>query len=121
MVKTLRAQSIEFLGVEIECEGLDFGYLQHTDTVYSSPHIRYKYYTIPESEFGTLYTNTLDGVVNSGRFYIGDGIENTIENLKSVNPVIIFWVLWMVLLALAVVAFYRFENNWLESDFRGVK
>lgn len=119
--KTLRAQSIEFLGVEIECKGVDIGQLHYTDTVYSSLHVRYKYYTIPESEFGTLYTNTSDGVINFGRFYIGEGIESTIENLKSVNPVIIFWVLWMVLLALAVVAFYGFENNWLESDFRGVK
>lgn len=112
--KTMVAQSVEFLGVEIECKGINFGQPSYTDTVYSSPHVRYKYYTIPESEFGTLYTNTSNGIINSGKFFIGDGIEHTVESLKSVNPAIIFWVLWVVLIALAVTAFYRLENNWLE-------
>lgn len=110
----LKAQNIEFLGVEIPCEYIDFGESQHIDTVYTLPHVRYQYYAIRESEYGTLYTNTSNGIVDSGRFFIGDGIENTIGNLKSVNPVIIFWVLWAVLIALAVTAFYRLENNWLE-------
>lgn len=113
--KTLKAQAIEFLGIEVQCEDISFGDSQYIDTIYETPHVRYKYYIIPESEYGTLFTNTLDGAVTSGQFYTGTGIEETIESLESFNPVVVFWIFWTMIVAGCVFAFYKLENKWIKK------
>lgn len=75
---------------------------------------RYKYYTAPTVEHGTIIGIAKDKQFTSTTFErttIKEIIENANSNI-DVAPVL-FWVLWMLLTGGIIVGFFYAENHWL--------
>ena len=45
--------------------------------------------------------------------------KELIKNNKGI--LILFWIVWILLIALAVYGFYYIDNDWLEDNFRNYK
>ena len=68
-----------------------------------------------EGYTGTLWARlTRDGIFDTA-FFADMDIDQTIKYLESGREKVLFWVMWVLLIAGIVVGFYHFENRWLED------
>ena len=77
--------------------------------------IRYKYYTAPMTEHGTLSGNISDKSFINLRFIKNQNIDSIIkesEETINVGP-IIFWIFWLFLTGILIIVFCNAENRWL--------
>lgn len=111
----LHSQKIKFLGVEMGYDKIQMPEAEYIDTIKESSHVRYKYYGCKGPYTGTIYTDLRDGTLSGGsHFYNNKNIETTVDSLTSGAGVIIFWTIWIVLIAIVVYGFYYLDNEWLE-------
>lgn len=77
--------------------------------------IRYKYYTAPIMEEGTLSGNASNKVFSELQFAKNKNITSIIEQSEKAtkNGPITFWIIWSILTISTVIAFYSLENKWL--------
>ena len=63
---------------------------------------------------GTIFTELKDKTISDNTtFYNNLTIDETVDYLETDFPIIIFWFVWMVLIAGIVVGFYYLDNDWL--------
>ncbi|MBQ3543416.1 MAG: hypothetical protein IJA34_00265 [Lachnospiraceae bacterium] len=108
-------QKISFLGVEFDYGTIEFPATSYIDTIKVSSDIRYVYKGSPAQCEGTLFANLGDNTISDVDFYNRQTIDETIESLTSNIELIIFWIFWIFLIIGLVVAFYYFDNRWLED------
>ena len=109
------SNKITFLDVEFDYEVIDFPSASYIKTIKESSRIRYVYYGTGTEYTGTLYAVLKDNTISDTHFYNNNNIEETIKSLESGAELIIFWVIWIPLIALAVFGFYVIDNKWLED------
>ena len=113
--ETIHSQLITFLGIEFKYGKIPFTADSYITTVKESSHIRYKYYATGTSCKGTAYTLLGDGTITDTDFHRNCSIDETVNNLESGWELILFWVLWILLIAGLVFGFYYIDNKWLED------
>ena len=106
---------ITFLNVEFDYGLIEFPSANYITTIKESSKIRYVYYGTETEYTGTLYAVLKDDTISDTHFYNNSNIEETIKSLESGAELIIFWVIWIPLIALAVFGFYVIDNKWLED------
>lgn len=106
---------VSFMDVNFNFNQLNMPESQYYSIDYKSPNVRYVYVGCPTSVVGTLYANLSDKTVKNGEFYLNTNIEEVFELLDSSCLLTIFWVVWCVLIIIAVICFYLIENKWLED------
>lgn len=113
--ESLMCNEIFFLGVKIDSSKIDIPGTNHITTINESGHVRYVYYGTPTKHTGTIFTDLRDNTISDDtKFYNTKTIDETIEHLESSGGLILFWILWIVLICLAVYGFYYLDNWWLE-------
>lgn len=56
-----------------------------------------------------------DGTISDNTsFYNNKSIEEAMDYLESNVGIIIFWIVWIIIICIAVYAFYYADNRWLE-------
>ena len=112
--ESVQSSQITFLGVEFPYGTIPFPMASHITTKKTSSTIRYVYYGSPAVCSGTVYTNLNNGTINGVKMYHNKSIEDTVDWLSKGFPLPVFWILWVLLIAGAVVGFYWFDNRWLD-------
>lgn len=89
----------------------------------SEGDIRYSYYTIPKSFYGSFMAklefdnvwalNVKDSIKVSRDTSLKDFLDRNISS--SIGWLLMFWFLWFILIGGAVYGFYYLDNNWLED------
>ena len=113
----LRCKDVEFCGSKF-----DFGKFAYSGGCYAGKivptgHHRRIVFTMMRPEFAaTTYTQLRDGTVAGGSTLVADStIQQLYDNATRSCAVTIFWWIWGVLIALAVVGFVVVENRWMED------
>ena len=65
---------------------------------------------------GTIFTKLKDGTISENSVFSETALKDTVDSymtdLNTVN--IIFWIVWFIVTALIIFAFYYIDNRWLE-------
>lgn len=106
---------ISFLGIVFDREKIDIPGSRYIDTIKESSRIRYKYYGTETEHIGTIFTDLRDNTIRDGsNFHKDHTIDETIDLLKSMNWTVVFWIVWIVVIAGCIYGFYYIDNRWLE-------
>ncbi len=109
------AKKINFCGIDFKSNKIVLPDDEYIDTVKESSHIRYKYYGVGTKYTGTIFTALKNKTISDkSAFYNNKDISETVEQLESDMPLILFRIGWILLTGLAVFGFYYLDNDWLE-------
>lgn len=123
--KTIECTTINFCGVDFSTSKINLSNQEYYNkTEYVGSDDRWVYYTIDTNFTGTIYTNLSDNtIINNSKFMnnlsTAAAQKELIRNNKGM--LIFFWIVWVLLIALAVYGFYYIDNDWLEDNFRSYK
>lgn len=111
----LKCRQISFCGVKFDISKILLPPEKYIDTIYESKHVKYVYYGIAADLSGTIFTKLEDGTIQNGtHFYDNWSIDDTEKHLTGDAGVVVFWTLWVILIIVSVISFYRLDNDWLE-------
>ena len=109
-------RKITFLGHEFDYGTIHFPGASYIDTVKKSSELRYKYYGCATEYIGTLYANLGNNTVANTEFISGKSLAEAVEIKEdTASFVYVFWLIWIVLIILAVYGFCYWDNQWLED------
>lgn len=110
------SEKISFLGTEFDYGTISFPPAEHIDTQKESVHVRYVYYGATNKCTGTLYSNLKDNTISDdSKFYVNREIDDVIDDLTSGWQLIVFWFIWILIIAGLVFGFYYLDNRWIEG------
>lgn len=109
-----QSQKISFLDAEFKYGTIQFPSSEYITTIRESSNIRYVYYGTGTKFKGTLFTYLENNTINKSEFYLNKTIDETIDYVNSNSKIALFWVIWIMLIIAAIVAFYYIDNEWLE-------
>ena len=116
----LNSRTVDYMGTKFPFGRFDYSYIRkYGKTVDDGYHKRIEFSCLPKEFEATAFTELRNGSVSSGTLlYKNLPIEKLYESCIASIAVDVFWWLWGVLTAVAVVAFVAAENGWIE-DSRG--
>ena len=123
--KTIKCTTINFCGVDFDTSKINLSNQEyHNKTEYAGSDDRWVYYTIDTNFSGTIYTNLCDNTITDNSKFMNNlnttqAQKELIKNNKGI--LILFWIVWILLIALAVYGFYYIDNDWLEDNFINYK
>lgn len=112
-----KCKNVKFCGVNFKSKKIEFPSSQRIATVKCGYNLRHVYYAVEKKNKGTIFTKLEDGTIkDASKFYKGSDINQTLENLTSNAYVVIFWIIWILVIAAVTVGFFYFDfdNAWLE-------
>ena len=110
-----KCKEISFCGVTFKSSKFNIPSTNYIDTIKESSHIRYKYYGTKTKFTGTIFTDLRDKTISDNTdFYKDRNIKETVEHLESSGGEIVFWMCWIIFIAICVFVFYYLDNKWLE-------
>lgn len=111
----IKCKEISFCGVTFDSKKFKIPPTQYIRKIKESSHIRYVYYGTKTKFKGTIFADLRNKTIpDSTEFYNGKNIEETIKRLESNGGEVIFWIVWIILIAVCVFWFYYKENKWLD-------
>lgn len=113
----LKCKEITFCGVKFASNKIDIPGSSHIETIKESSHVRYKYYATSTKFTGTIFTSLKDNTITDNtEFHQNKNITETVESKMTSATIwlVLFWIFWIILIALCVFGFYYIDNWWLE-------
>lgn len=113
----IHCNSIRFLDVDFDYGKIPFPDSYYVETVKKSPDIRYKYYGVDTSYYGSIYADLRDKTISRAVFVEGCNAREAEERLVSNGKMtlVAFWIFWIILTGGAIYGFCYFDNRWLED------
>lgn len=110
-------KTFKFLGKDFDRKKVDFHNYEYTDTVKTSPHVRYVFSTIPKSFTGTLFANISDNTIKDTNFFHNMDIKSVKQSKeKSADHWVIgFWWMWGILITTLVIIFVALDNRYING------
>lgn len=87
----------------------------YVKTVNFKHHHRYVYYAQPLQYTGTLYGNIVGHNLYDPLFKNNVGLDKAVDAFSSKYGDVIFWVVFMIVVIVAVIAFVAADNEWLNG------
>lgn len=112
--ESIHASTISYLGVEFPYGTIDYFPEHYIDTIDLSSNLRDVYYGSEVSYVGTLFANLSDNTISETSFHNDKSIDDTIKSLETKWQLVLFWIVWIIIIGLAVFGFYYLDNRWLE-------
>lgn len=111
-----KCKEISFCGIVFNSNKINLPDTDYIDMIKESSHVRYKYYGVKTKYTGTIFTELKDDTISDNTtFHNNMNIKETMESLKSVWKLILFWTLWIILIVCCVIGFCYQRNKWLED------
>lgn len=110
------ATQISFLDIEFAYEKIPFPSSHQIDIVNTGYHKRNVYYGTGTAFQGTIFTSLKENTINNTKFYENKTIMQTIQSLETGIELVIFWIIYIFIIAGVVFVFYYFENKWLNKN-----
>ena len=106
---------ITFLGVKFEYAKITRPIDHYIDTIYEDSDTRYVYHGTDPEHTGTIYARLWDNTIpDHTTFYENMTIDEVTDYLCSSYGVLIFWIIWVIVTAVVLYAFFYLNNNWLD-------
>lgn len=113
---TKHSKRILFCGVEFSYDNIKIPKKKYITTISESNKVRYEYYGVVASHTGTIYAKLENNSIpKQTKFYDKMNIEETLEYLTSGIGRGLFWIIWILLIAVMTYMFYSLDNRWLEG------
>lgn len=111
------SQNVTFLGIKFKASQFNIPDGEYLTTKKESLDIRYKYYVYKSNSIGTIFSFLSNGNIEQKNvsFYKDMSIEQTLQSTTSKIYIYIFWIVWIVIIALSIYGFYYLDNNWLNN------
>lgn len=110
----MQCKEVSFCGVVFDSNKIKLPSADYIDTIKESSHVRYKYYGTKTKYTGTIFTKLKDKTISDGTSFYELSVEETKDLLETNSGVVIFWIIWIIVMVLAVFGFYYIDNEWLE-------
>lgn len=110
----MQCKEVSFCGVVFDSNKIKLPSADYIDTIKESSHVRYKYYGTNIEYTGTIFTELKDKTISDSTPFYELSVEETKELLETNSDVVIFWIIWIIVMFLAVFGFYYIDNEWLE-------
>lgn len=108
------ATRISFLGVEFPYSKIKFPASRQIDIVNVGYNRREVYSGCDANFQGILFAYLSQNTVSDTCFYNDQSALQVIESQQSSVGIIVFWVFWVILIAIAVFVFFYLDNRWLD-------
>lgn len=109
-----QCKEVSFCGIVFDSNKIELPSADYIKTIKESSHVRYKYYGTKTKYTGTIFTELKDKTISDSTSFYELSIEETKDLLEKNSGVVIFWIIWIVVMVLAVFGFYYIDNEWLE-------
>lgn len=123
-IESLHAKEIKFCGSvfpynKINLPHSDYIKTINGDRVYSWKsgeyvEVKFIYYGIKTKYTGTIFTELKDKTISDSTPFYELSIGETKDLFETNSGVVIFWIVWIIVMVLAVFGFYYIDNEWLE-------
>lgn len=110
----IQCKEVSFCGVVFDSNKIELPSADYIDTIKESSHVRYKYYGTKTKYTGTIFTELKDKTISDSTHFYEMSIKETKDELERNIGVVIFWIVWIIVMVLAVFGFYYIDNEWLE-------
>ena len=110
----IQCKEVSFCGIVFNSNKIKLPSADYIKTIKESSHVRYKYYGTKIKYTGTIFTKLKDKTISDNTSFYELPIEETIDMLETNSGVVIFWIVWIIIMILAVFGFYYIDNEWLE-------
>lgn len=112
----IKCKEVSFCNVTFDSSKIEFPDTEYIDTIKESSCIRYKYYGVSQKHTGTIFAYLENKTIkNKAPFYENKTIKKSIKHLESKIELVIFWLVWIVVIAIVVFVFCYIDNRWLED------
>ena len=109
-----QCKEVSFCGIVFDSNKIELPSADYIKTIKESSHVRYKYYGTKTKYTGTVFTELKDKTISDSTSFYELSIEETKDLLEKNSGVVIFWIIWIIVMVLAVFGFYYIDNEWLE-------
>ena len=110
----MQCKEVSFCGIVFDSNKIKLPSADYIDTIKESSHVRYKYYGTKTKYTGTIFTKLKDKTISDSTHFYEMSIKETKDKLERNIGVVIFWIIWIIVMVLAVFGFYYIDNEWLE-------
>lgn len=110
----MQCKEVSFCGVVFDSNKIKLPSADYIDTIKESSHVRYKYYGTNIEYIGTIFTKLKDKTISDSTPFYEMSIKETKDKLERNIGIVIFWIIWIIVMVLAVFGFYYIDNEWLE-------
>lgn len=110
----MQCKEVLFCGVVFDSNKIKLPSADYIDTIKESGYVRYKYYGTNIEYKGTIFTELKDKTISDSTHFYEMSIKETKDKLERNIGVVIFWIVWIIVMVLAVFGFYYIDNEWLE-------
>lgn len=110
----MQCKEVSFCGVVFDSNKIKLPSADYIDTIKESGYVRYKYYGTNIEYKGTIFTELKDKTISDSTPFYEMSIKETKDKLERNIGVVIFWIVWIIVIVLAVSGFYYIDNEWLE-------
>ena len=110
----IQCKEVSFCGIVFNSNKIKLPSADYIKTIKESSHVRYKYYGTKTKYTGTIFTELKDKTISDSTSFYELSIEETKDLLETNSGVVIFWIVWIIVMVLAVFGFYYIDNEWLE-------
>lgn len=110
----IQCKEVSFCGIVFNSNKIKLPSADYIKTIKESSHVRYKYYGTKIKYTGTIFTELKDKTISDNTSFYELPIEETKDMLETNSGVVIFWIVWIIVMILAVFGFYYIDNEWLE-------
>lgn len=110
----MQCKEVLFCGVVFDSNKIKPPSADYIDTIKESGYVRYKYYGTNIEYKGTIFTELKDKTISDSTHFYEMSIKETKDKLERNIGVVIFWIVWIIVMVLAVFGFYYIDNEWLE-------
>lgn len=110
----MQCKEVSFCGVVFDSNKIKLPSADYIKTIKESGYVRYKYYGTNIEYKGTIFTELKDKTISDSTPFYEMSIKETKDKLERNIGVVIFWIIWIIVMVLAVFGFYYIDNEWLE-------
>lgn len=110
----IQCKEVSFCGIVFDSNKIKLPSADYIDTIKESGYVRYKYYGTNIEYKGTVFTKLKDKTISDSTPFYEMSIKETKDKLERNIGIVIFWIVWIIVMVLAVFGFYYIDNEWLE-------
>ena len=110
----MQCKEVSFCGVVFDSNKIKLPSADYIKIIKESGYVRYKYYGTKTKYTGTIFTKLKDKTIADSTHFYELSIEETKDKLEKNIGIVIFWIVWIIIMVLAVFGYYYIDNEWLE-------
>lgn len=116
--ETISTKTFNYLGKDFDYNKINFNNYKYKETVKTSSHVRFVFDVIPIEFNGTLFAKHINKTITDTNLYTGENIKKVITEKEhsADNWVIVFWISWVLLIAIIVVIFVALDNRYINNE-----